>query len=533
MRPLSAQEKPSRRLHRLTFVRFTHVALFAAILFCAWPWAAGQEEKKDNPPSIPSETNSVTQHAMMLDGRTIHYTATAGTLLVRNDENNPYASFFYVAYTEDGVADPKTRPITFAYNGGPGSASFWLHMGSVGPMRVATDDEETAGAPPYRVIENQYSLLDKTDLVFIDAVGTGFSKPVNKATERDFAGTDQDVLSFQRFISRYLTVNQRWSCPKYLMGESYGTTRSAALVDALEKEGIAVKGVVLISSILNYGIQLPGFDEAFIGDLPTYAAIAYYHNKLADKPADLNGFLNQVRTFARGPYAEALSQGDRIGPEQTDAIARKFSAYTGLSVQYVKDANLRVTPARFRKELLRDEREILGRYDARLEGTDVDAAGEAPSYDPSEAAFLGAFVAAFHTYLAQDLHYESSEQYATIVPNIVEMWDWKHRLPSGAQMWLPYVAGDLADAMRRDPRLKVFSANGLFDLATPFFSTEFDLSHMNLDRKLRDNVQFGYYPAGHMIYLNVDALKELRGDLENFYSMVAPEHGDEASPQSQ
>jgi carboxypeptidase C (cathepsin A) len=497
-------------------------ALLTAILLCAWPLAFAQEEKKDNSATIPPETHSVTQHDLTLDGRTIHYMATAGTLLVRDNEDKPYGSFFSVAYTESGITDPQTRPITFVYNGGPGSASFWLHMGSIGPARVVVEGTQAAGAAPYRVVENQYSLLDKTDLVFIDAVGTGFSMPVGRATERDFAGTDQDVRSFQRFISRYLTVNQRWNSPKYLIGESYGTTRSAALADALEKEGIALNGVVLISSILNYGIQLPGFDEPFIGDLPSYAAIAYFHNKLAEKPANLKSFLNEVRSFARGPYAEALAQGDRLGPEQTDAVARKVSAYTGLSVRYVKDANLRVSPARFRKELLRDQGEILGRYDARFEGTDVDAAGETPGYDPSETAFLGAFVAAFHNYLSHDLKYETSDPYVTAAPNIVRTWDWKHVLPNGGQIWLPYVAGDLADAMRRDPALRVFSANGLFDLATPFFTTEFDLSHMSLDRKLRDNIQFGYYPAGHMIYLNVDALKQLRGDLESFYSSRPP-----------
>ncbi len=501
-----------RQLHRITLT-----SLLATILLCAWPATFTQDAKKDDSASIPPETHSVTQHDLTLEGRTIHYTATAETLLVRDNDDKPYGSFFAVAYTESGVTDPKTRPITFVYNGGPGSASFWLHMGSIGPARVFIEGTQAAGAAPYRVVENQYSLLDKTDLVFIDAIGTGFSRPVGRATERDFAGTDQDVRSFQRFISRYLTVTQRWNSPKYLIGESYGTVRSAGLADALEKEGIALNGVVLISSILNYGIQLPGFDEPFIGDLPTYAAIAYYHNKLTQKPANLKSFLNEVRSFARGPYAEALSQGDRLSPEQTDAIARKVSAYTGLSAQYVKDANLRVSPPRFRKELLRDQREILGRYDARFEGTDVDAAGEAPGYDPSETAFLGAFVAAFHNYLSHDLEYESSNQYVVAAPSIVQMWDWKHRLPSGEQLWLPYVAGDLADAMRRDPALKVFSANGLFDLATPFFTTEFDLSHMGLDRKLRDNVQIGYYPAGHMIYLNVDALKQLRGDLENFY----------------
>ena len=489
------------------------------------PYASAQDTQpqnaqKDNSqtPASPLERYSSTEHSLPLSGQMIRYTATAGTLLVRDNDGKPDGSFFYVAYTEDGIKDAKTRPVTFLYNGGPGAASLWLHMGSVGPVRVETDSPGATGPAPYRVVPNQYSLLDKTDLVFIDAVGTGFSKPVEKGTEKDFAGTDQDVRSFERFIVRYITVNQRWNSPKFLMGESYGTTRSAALADALEDAGIGCNGVILVSSILNYGIQSPGQDEIFIGDLPSYAAIAYYHNKLAQKPADLKAFLKEVRAFARGPYAEALAQGDNLSPQQRDAVAARVSAYTGLSAQYVKEANLRVSAPRFRKELLRGQGEILGRYDARFDGTDVDAAGGTPGYDPSEAAVKGAFVAAFHDYLSHDLKYTSRDAYVVANPGIIGSWDWKHRAPGGQMEQLPYVAGDLADAMRKDPKLRVFSANGLFDLATPFFTTEFDLSHMNLDAKLRANLKLSYYPSGHMIYLNEDALKQLTIDLRNFYS---------------
>jgi carboxypeptidase C (cathepsin A) len=490
--------------------------------------ASAQDAQKSNPQApaahaesdaeAPPEKTSTTQHTLTLNGRSLKYTATAGTLVVRDDAGHPYGSFFYVAYTEDGVQDEKTRPITFLYNGGPGSATLWLHMGSVGPVRVETDSPKATGPAPYRIVDNQSTLLDKTDLVFIDAVGTGYSKPIGKATEKDFAGTDEDVRSFDRFIARYITVNDRWNSPKFLMGESYGTTRSAALVDALQGDGITCNGVILVSSILNYGVHIPGYDELFIGNLPSYAAIAYYHNKLAQKPADLKAFLQEVRAFARGPYAAALAQGDNLSAQEADAIAAKVSTYTGLSVQYIKEANLRIAPARFRKELLRDDDEILGRYDARFEGTDVDAAGETPGYDPSDTGIAGAFVAAFHDYLSRELKYESQETYLPTSRDVIRSWNWKHHAPNGGELELPYVAGDLADAMRKDPKLKVFSANGLFDLATPFFITEFDLGHMNLDPKLRGNVQFGYYPAGHMIYLNPEALKELRSDLEGFYS---------------
>ena len=509
------------------FHSFVPALLLAGILLFSPRCASGQDTQKntqasasqaETQPSPAIERFSATKHVLTLDGQAIAYTATAGTLLVRDNDGKPNGSFFYVAYTEDGVKDESARPVTFLYNGGPGAASLWLHMGSVGPMRVETESPRATGPAPYHVVQNQYSVLGKTDLVFIDAVGTGFSRPVEKGTEKDFTGTDQDVRSFERFIVRYITVNQRWNSPKFLMGESYGTTRSAALADALENAGIACNGVVLVSSILNYAVQAPGMDQVFIGDLPSYAAIAYYHNKLVQKPADLNAFLREVRAFARGPYAEALAQGDNLSEQQRDAIAAKLSAFTGLSVQYLKEANLRVSASRFRKELLRGENEILGRYDARFEGTDVDAAGETPGYDPSEAAVEGAFVAAFHDYLSHELKYESHDDYVVQNTGIIGSWDWKHRAPSGQLEQLPYVAGDLGDAIRKDPKLRVFSANGLFDLATPFFTTEFDLSHMNLDPKLRDNVQIHYYPSGHMIYLNVDALKKLSGDLKDFYS---------------
>jgi carboxypeptidase C (cathepsin A) len=419
--------------------------------------------------------------------------------------------------------------VTFLYNGGPGSASLWLHMGSIGPVRVATASPAATGAAPYQILPNQYSLLDKTDLVFIDAVGTGFSRPVGKATMKNFAGTDQDVQAFAKFIYRYVEVNHRWNSPKFLFGESYGTTRSAALVDELENNGMSMNGVVLMSTILNYFTMAPGTDAVFIGNLPSYAAIAWHYEKIAQKGQDEKAFLDEVRAFARGPYTEALARGHNLPAAHADAIAAKVAAYTGLSVQYVKEANLRISPTRFRKELLRDQRLILGRYDARFEGTDIDAAGENPGYDPSSSAITGAFVSAFHEYLDKELKYSPKMAYFPRGPNVNREWDHTHR-PPGAQgagqgqtppMRDAYVAGDLADAMRKNPRLKVFSVNGLFDLATPFFITEYDLAHMELEPKLRGNIEFAYYHSGHMIYLNVDALKQLKVDLAGFYSRAS------------
>jgi carboxypeptidase C (cathepsin A) len=511
--------------------------LCALLLLAGAPQAYAQRGPAPSPPApanettpVPPETSSVTDHELALDGKTLRYAATAGNLVIDDEEEKPYGSIFYVAYTLAGVTDTRTRPVTFMYNGGPGSASLWLHMGSVGPVRVVTESPAATGAAPYQVVPNQYSLLDKTDLVFIDAPGTGFSRPVGKATIRNFAGTDQDVQAFLKFIERYVSVNHRWNSPKFLYGESYGTTRSAALVDALEGDGVAVNGVILMSTILNYFTQAPGSDAIFIGNLPSYAAIAWHFERIQHKGKDLTAFLNEARAFARGPYSEALAQGHNLPAAQVDSIAAKLAGFTGLSEQFIKEADLRVSPVRFRKELMRGERMILGRYDARFEGTDIDAAGETPGYDPSSTGITGAFVSAFHDYLDRELKYTSKETYFPRGANINQVWDHTHRPPAtgGGGQAAPqplrdaYVAGDLADAMRKDPNLKVFSVNGLFDLATPFFITEYDLGHMELEPKLRQNIEFAYYPSGHMIYLNVDALKQLKTDLASFYTRAAP-----------
>ena len=481
---------------------------------------AGAAEEGTIP--IPPETSSVTKHDWTAGGRTVHYTATAGNLLIRDDKNAANGSIFYVAYTEDG-ADPGTRPVTFFYNGGPGAATIWLHMGSFGPVRVVTASPEATGPAPFQVVPNQYSLIDKTDLVFIDAPLCGFSRAVGKGTAKDFAGTDQDIAAFDKFITRYVTLNQRWNSPKFLFGESYGTTRSAGLVAALQNDGLEFNGVTLLSTILNYGVRAPGYDTEAIGYLPSFAAIAWQHNKVPHN-GTLAEWVEQARKFAAGPYAEALHAGDTLAPAQFDAVATKLAALTGLSVTYVKDAQLRISATAFRKELLRDQDEILGRYDARFEGFGVDGVGENAEYDPSDTGITGAYVGAFHNYLQTELKYMSSEPYYLSGPGINQNWDFKHR-PSGAgggygrgEQTEPDVAVDLADAMRKNPHLHVYSANGYFDLATPFFITEYDLHHMLLPPSIAQNVSFGYYPAGHMVYLNVEALKQFKADEERFYA---------------
>ena len=490
----------------------------------ATPPAAAPEGQKEAPKEapIPPERAVATHHELDLGGKSLKYTATAGTILIRDQDDKPYGSMFYVAYTLDG-ADPTSRPVAFLYNGGPGSSTLWLHMGSFAPVRVLTDSPNPTAGPPFKLVPNQDSLLDKTDLVFVDAPLTGYSRAVGKGTPKDLTGVDNDLRAFDRFIVRYLNVNERWNSPKFLIGESYGTTRSAALADMLASDGVQLNGVVLISSILNYGIDSGGYDMAYVGNLPSYAAAAWYFNKIPDKPAKLSDWVEQARQFAAGAYAHALFEGDMLPEAELDDVAKQVSHLTGLSVQYVKECNLRISPSRFRKEVLRDDRKTLGRYDMRFEGTDLDAAGENPGYDASDTGITGAFVGALHDYLLRDLKYDSTDEYRPTAYGIVD-WDWKHRpigrpagpAGRGGEQQVPYVAADLADAIRKNPHLHVFSANGYFDLATPFFLTEYDISHMDLDPSLRSNIQFGYYPSGHMIYLNVEALHQLKADLAGF-----------------
>jgi len=512
------------------FKKVLSAAAMAAVLFSgtmsyaqrpARPEAAGDAAAEPSSP-IPPETKSDTKHDWTVGSRTVHYTATAGTLLIKDDAEKPVQSIFYTAYTEDGVP-AKSRPVTFLYNGGPGSATIWLRMGSVGPIRVLTDSPKATHPAPYEVVQNQYSLIDKTDLVFIDAPNTGYSRPVGKGQAKDFAGVDQDVKAFEKFIERYLEVNQRWESPKYLFGESYGTPRSAALVAQLQNDGIEFTGVTLLSSVLNYYVNSPGYDLDTKRYLPSYAAIAWYYNKVPHT-GTMKDFVQKAREFDRTEYAAALDKGDYLTPAEFDAMAAKVASFTGLSVQYVKDANLRIAPTRFRKELMRGDKQILGRYDARFEQFDTDAAGENAGNDPSDSGISGAYVAAFHDYMVTELKYNTPLTYALHAVGGAQ-WDWNHR-PSGGGGGYgggrgenePDTVIDLADCLRKNPDLKVFSANGWFDLATPFFGTEHDIAQMNLPPAIRDNVSFGYYPAGHMVYLNVDALKEMHADLEKFYA---------------
>jgi carboxypeptidase C (cathepsin A) len=491
------------------------------------PQATAPAEKAKKPDleiaTAPAkEAHVVTHHSVTVDGKPLAYTATAGTLTLRNDLGKPTASMFYVAYVAEG-GDGAKRPVTFFYNGGPGSASLWLHMGSLGPVHVLTDSPGATHGAPFKVEPNAETLLPKTDMVFLDAIGTGYSRALEDTKEEKFWGVDPDIEAFTKAITRYLTINDRWNSPKYLFGESYGTTRSAGLSLALQHENIQFNGIILLSSILNYGIHIAGFDQEYVAYLPSYAAAAWYHGKANPKPADLAAFLAEVRAYAGGPYLLALEKGQNLPADEADEVAQRLSAYTGLSVPFLKECHLRVSLGRFRKELLRDQHRTIGRYDSRFLAIDADDAGETPEIDPSSDYIGGAFVAALHDVLSTQLNYHSDLEYRVHGIETNEKWDAHHKQP-GATRPSPVadVALDLAAAMRSNPHLRVLSLNGWYDMATPFFQTEYDLAHMFLDPSLRSHVQFAYYPSGHMVYLNPDALKQMRADVDRFYDAGSP-----------
>ena len=454
------------------------------------------------------------KRSISLHGRTLAYTVTPGTLTIRDDDGKPTASMFYTAYTVESRGAP--RPVTFLFNGGPGSSTMWLHMGSFGPIKVDASTPETVAGPPFRYTANPDTLLDVSDLVFIDAPTTGLSRPLGKSEPKDFFGVDKDLDAFTRTIQRYLTIYGRWNSPKFIIGESYGTTRAAGLSKALSDKGVQLNGIVLVSTILNIAL-FSGDDQTLINFLPTYAADAWYHGKIQPKP-DLMSFVAQAKAFASGPYAAALQKGDSISDEEKASVARQMAQLTGLSEAYILQSNLRVQPNRFQRELLRDRREIIGRIDSRFVGTEADAAGEQPSYDPQASAITGAFVSAFNDYLYRDLGYKSP---LTFRPNnyagIGNDWNFQHNSPDG-QQFAANVSSDLAQAMRENPRLRILNVAGLYDLATPFFAAEYDLGHMALEPRIAANIRYTYYPAGHMMYIDPASAHQLKADLASFYA---------------
>ena len=470
--------------------------------------------------AAPKPVQSITRHTLTIGGAAIDYTAIAGTLIVRNAKDEPYASIGYVSYTKNGVTDPARRPLTFAYNGGPGSSSVWLHMGVLGPRRIVTSDAADTPPPPYSVVDNGYSILDVSDLVMIDPVGTGISKAVGDAKDKDFWSVDGDIESFARFIRQFVTENGRWGSPKYLLGESYGTTRSAGIVDVLQSShGMAFNGVILVSPALDLAAifdVIPANQQPYPLFLPTFAAVAWYHNALPNRPAELAPFLAEVREFALGEYAHALLLGDALPAAERAAVIEKLHAYTGLSQEYIDKADLRVHEGQFTKELLREHRETVGRLDARFLGASFDQLGEEAETDPMSTAVGGAFTAAFLDYYHRELKVATDRTYVLGAP-LWKSWDFSHKV-GGADFPQPMVntGPDLAHALGINPNLRVLILQGLYDLATPLLATEYAIAHLGLPPEARSRVEMKVYDAGHMMYIHEPALRQFKADVAAF-----------------
>jgi carboxypeptidase C (cathepsin A) len=468
-----------------------------------------------------------TKHTITIAGTQISYTVTTGTIVLKEESEKkgdqagesegekPKASVFFVAYILDNVNDKSLRPLTFSFNGGPGSSSVWLHLGILGPRRVLMDKEGWTLPPPYRMVDNDYSLLPLTDLVFIDPVSTGFSRPAPGEKAKEFHSFKKDIESVGDFIRLYTTRYQRWTSPKFIIGESYGTTRAAGLSGYLQdRHGLYLNGIMLISAILQFQTAEfdPGNDLPFILFLPTYAATTWYHKKLTDAtlPQDLQSFLSEVEAFSSGEYTLALMKGSSLSQEERSRIIARLSQYTGLDADYIDRTDLRINIFRFTKELLRSEGQTIGRLDTRFKGIDRDSAGEFFEFDPSMAAIIGPYTAALNDYVRRELLFESDLPYEILNPRV---WPWTYDDHENRYV---DVAETLRKAITSNPYLRVFVANGFYDLATPYFATEYTLNHLGLAPSLQKNISLGFYEAGHMMYIHQPSLEKLKGDLVNF-----------------
>jgi carboxypeptidase C (cathepsin A) len=499
---------------------------------------------------VPAPADSTTEGTVTVGGKAIVYRAVAGTLTVGSsdaqdatlsldgkllpdsgvelppklDDQPATARMFYTAYFKKD-APSGTRPVMFFYNGGPGSATMWLHMGSFGPRRVVTPDTEHQTAAPYTMVDNQYSLLDVTDVIFIDAPGTGFSRIFGKDKEKSFWGVDQDAHAFERFIRRFLTKYDRWNSPKYLFGESYGTPRSAVL--SADLQNVDLNGIVLLSAILSFDNSAdgprwnPGVDQAYALALPTYAATAFYHHKLPTQPAALEPFLTEVEGFALGEYESALLAGSLLPEAQRQAVAEKLHNYTGLPVTYLLKSNLRVSGGAFSKTLQDPEGMTTGRLDTRFKGPDLDPLSEEAEYDPQSNAISSAYTTAINQYMRTELKYGRDETYkpgAYYDGNF--SWDLRHQAPGGPPVGqgegAPNVMPDLAYTMKSNPKMRVLLAGGYYDLATPFFEGMYEMHHLPIPANLQANISYKYYESGHMVYVNEGVLKQFHDDVANF-----------------
>ncbi|MDA0243308.1 MAG: peptidase S10 [Chloroflexi bacterium] len=481
-----------------------------------------EKEKKEDKQPEAKDNIKVTQHQITVNGQTLAYTATTGTIVLKEEDDKEghksKAEVFFVAYTRDEVGDLGQRPLTFSFNGGPGSSSVWLHLGILGPRRVPVTEDDSPPRPPYQLVDNEYTLLEETDLVFIDPVGTGYSRMIagEKSNPHEFHTFQRDIESVGEFIRLYTSRYKRWHSPKFLIGESYGTTRAAGLSDYLQsRHGFFLNGIMLVSSILNFQTARfqPGNDLPHIVFLPTYAATAWYHKKIEEKYLlmPLEAFLDEVEDFAESEYTLALMKGSRLEEHERAHIIERLAAYTGLSWQYIEQTNLRINIHRFVKEFMRDEGLTVGRFDSRLKGRDSLDVGEGHEYDPSYAVVQGVYSACLNAYIRAELGYESDLPYEIISFKVHPKWRYDN-----FENTYVNTADSLRAAMSQNPYLRVLVANGYYDLATPYFATEYTFDHLGLRGDLDKNIQMTYYEAGHMMYIHQPSLAKLKADLSAF-----------------
>ena len=469
-------------------------------------------------PAVAETTQRVT-----IDGKEHTLEATAGTMLVRDENNMPIANFGFTSYKKTNAKGKpdSSRPIVFAYNGGPGSSSFWLHMGVLGPKRIAVDDPNPNKAAPYQLVNNDYSILDVADLVMMDPVGTGLSVPVGEAEFKDFWGVDQDIRSISLFITQYLINEGRMNSPKYILGESYGTFRNAGVMDRLLSQGIALNGVIMVSAVFDLRSLMfpPGDDLPYLVHFPTYAATAWYHNKIENKPDSLEAFLNEVRNFTKEVYAPALFSGDQLSETDKGSVAASLASYTGTSADYWLKADLRVTNNEFFAELLRDEGKTVGRLDSRYTGISQDGIAQNGAYDPQSLAISPAYIQSFLGYFHDELGVSKDLMYSITAGRRPGFeWDWTHQGNGGwgNSMAAINTGPDMARALTRDPNLKVLILNGYYDIATVFYGVEYSIDHLGLPAHIKDNIIMEYYEAGHMMYTHMPSLIKFKADVAGF-----------------